>query len=176
MGLYMNKKQMIWSKMICNIVCIPNIEKYGDDYMYMVRNSIAKYSLANDEYYITDNALEQLNNYNNKKHIIKSLKENSVLRGWKKQLEVKYEHTIPSKIVLNEIIKYKNDTDKILQILEISDCVTITTIEENNKLNKKYKSDMPSNWNFNDDIFARYKALNIKVSNKKIKMNGALYR
>ena len=163
----MNKIQAALKDQILDTV--KNIKKHqvGEILNWLLRNQIAKYSLANDHYYSTQYTIDQ----------VKNMKLDITKRSIKnKQNKITYEHPIPSKVVFELILKANNEIE-ILSILKKTDYIVILSHFEDLKLrNKGLVSSMPENWNYGDDVFARYEKANIKVLPKKIKMVGAIRR
>ena len=146
-----------------------NIKKHnvGEILNWLLRNQIAKYSLANDYYFSTQFTQDH----------IKKKGLNITKRSIKtKKNEITYEHPIPSKVVFNLILKAKNENE-IISILKKTDYIVILSHFEDVKLRDKgLVSSMPENWKYGDDVFARYREASIKVLPKKIRMIGAIRR
>ena len=163
----MNQTQIAIYELIVD--SLDNIERNnpGEIINWVARNLIAKFSLANDYYFITKftkNQLE-LSGIDYRKRANKIKKNNYT-----------FEHPVPSKVVLNELLKVKKDSDR-LEILKYSDCVVILSRDEDEKLSSaKLKSSMPKNWKYFDNIFARYESIGIDILDEKIKMIGAIKR
>lgn len=163
----MNKVQLALKDQIVDTV--KNIKKHniGEILNWILRNQIAKYSLANDFYYSTQFTLDQ----------VKSMKLDITKRSIKiKKNKITYEHPVPSKVVFNLIMAAKNESE-ILNILEETDCIVILSHSEDQKLRDRgLISSMPKGWSYGDNIFARYEKANIEVLPKRIKMTGAIRR
>jgi len=155
----MNELQEFIFKIIINIFKIDQIEQFYNtsEIRYGILNYVAKYSLARDKYYVTNECLEHLNN-------LKLINEKGLRRGSKsKKNQFTYEHPIPSNIIADELFKNKDDTEKMKNILMWSDVVTILTSKEDEVLSKSYRTKMPLEWNFfQNDKFERYKASGIQ--------------
>jgi len=148
---------------------VKNIKKHnvGEILNWILRNQVAKYSLANDFYFTT---LKTIN------HFKKLNLDISNRNTFKRKNLITYEHPVPCKIVSLELLKNSN-LENINHILQLTDKVVILTHEENDLLkNQSLNSKMPVDWKFGDDIFARYKAVGIEVLKEKIKMYGAIKR
>jgi hypothetical protein len=167
----MNEIQKSLLKIIIHLSKVEEIDKHGDDLLYGFRNYVRRFSLAQDEYSITHNALEVIANHDIKKPF---------RRCWKnqngKKYKVKYDHAVPAKEVVKLILKNKNDEEEIKNILLMTNIIVILTPDEDKKLSKKFRDSMPEAWNYRiDDPFARYVSLNIQIEkNAKIKMFGTL--
>ena len=163
----MNKVQLALKDQIVDTV--KNIKKHniGEILNWILRNQIAKYSLANDFYYSTQFTLDQ----------VKSMKLDITKRSIKiKKNKITYEHPVPSKVVFNLIMAAKNESE-ILNILEETDCIVILSHSEDQKLRDRgLISSMPKGWSYGDNIFARYEKANIEVLPKRFKMTGAIRR
>ena len=163
----MNKIQIALKDQIIDTV--KNIKKHnvGEILNWLLRNQIAKYSLANDYYFSTQFTQD---------HIKKKGLDITKRSIKTKKNEITYEHPIPSKVVFNLILKAKNENE-IISILKKTDYIVILSHFEDVKLRDKgLVSSMPENWKYGDDVFARYREASIKVLPKKIKMIGAIRR
>ena len=139
---------------------------------YGILNYVAKYSLANDEYFITEKCFEYLTNLN-------LINEKGLLRG-KKGTKFKFifEHPVPSNVIADLLLENYHDETKFRDILKETDIVTVLTYEEDEVLNKsKLTSRMPSKWQiFRNNSFERYSYAGISIPTRKIKVYGALAR
>jgi len=163
----MNKIQLALLDQINDTV--QNIKKHnvGEILNWILRNQIAKYSLANDCYFTTQNTLDHVKNLG---------LDISNRNNKSKKNKITFEHPVPCKIIALELLK-NSDKENIQNILNITDNVVILTHEENELFRKfKLNSKMPKDWKFGDNVFARYKIVGIEVLVKKIKMYGALKR
>lgn len=163
----MNKIQSALRDQILDTV--KNIKKHnvGEILNWLLRNQIAKYSLANDYYFSTQFTLDQ----------VKKMNLDVTKRSIKtKKNKITYEHPIPSKVVFDLILKAKSEIE-IIDILKKTDYIVILSHYEDKKLRAKgLISSMPDGWGYGDNIFARYEKANIEVLTKKIKMTGAIRR
>ena len=163
----MNKIQAALRDQILDTV--KNIKKHevGEILNWLLRNQIAKYSLANDYYFSTQFTLDQ----------VKKMNLDVTKRSIKtKKNKITYEHPIPSKVVFDLILKAKSEIE-IIDILKKTDYIVILSHYEDEKLRAKgLISSMPDGWSYGDNIFARYEKANIEVLTKKIKMTGAIRR
>lgn len=140
------------------------------DMRWIYRNIIAKIGLANDEYLITSIAEEHIKANNFTKGNVLTRGKKCIKNGFT------YEHPIPACVTLQRIKENIGNENKIRELLQQSDNVTLLTKEENDMLNAKgLKSKMPDDWDGND-IFARYKESGIEVPTKFITMTGAISR
>ena len=153
-------------------------ESYGDKKVmdnssirYGFLNYIAKYSLANNSYFITSKCYEHLQD-------LGLIKEGKLLRGSKgSRNRFTFEHPVPSSVIADAIIKNVGNKNKIKKILRETDLVTVITYDENNMLNKSgFMRKMPNNSFAQKDMFARYKMSGVEVPTTKIKVYGAIGR
>ena len=163
----MNKIQAALRDQILDTVKNIKKHKVGEILNWLLRNQIAKYSLANDYYFSTQFTLDQ----------IKKMNLDVTKRSIKtKKNKITYEHPIPSKVVFNLILKAKSEIE-IIDILKKTDYIVILSHYEDEKLRAKgLISSMPEGWSYGDNVFARYEKANIEVLTKKIKMTGAIRR
>ena len=163
----MNKIQAALRDQILDTVKNIKKHKVGEILNWLLRNQIAKYSLANDYYFSTQFTLDQ----------VKKMNLDVTKRSIKtKKNKITYEHPIPSKVVFNLILKAKSEIE-IIDILKKTDYIVILSHYEDEKLRAKgLISSMPEGWNYGDNVFARYEKANIEVLTKQIKMTGAIRR
>ena len=163
----MNKIQAALRDQILDTVKNIKKHKVGEILNWLLRNQIAKYSLANDYYFSTQFTLDQ----------VKKMNLDVTKRSIKtKKNKITYEHPIPSKVVFDLILKAKSEIE-IIDILKKTDYIVILSHYEDEKLRaKSLISSMPEGWSFGDNVFARYEKANIEVLTKKIKMTGAIRR
>tara|TARA_B110000444_G_scaffold215308_1_gene213131 strand:+ start:81 stop:644 length:564 start_codon:yes stop_codon:yes gene_type:complete len=146
---------------------------------YGFLNYVARFSLANDEYFITKEAKRLLD-------IKKLINDNGLLRSKKsKKNGFTYEHPIPSNVIGDLLIKNSKSEKDIKEILINTDKVVVLTNIENERLSfNKLNSSMPEGWQYknalinNSEFFARYKIANIErpKPSSTIKVYGALAR
>ena len=163
----MNKIQAALRDQILDTVKNIKKHKVGEILNWLLRNQIAKYSLANDYYFSTQFTLDQ----------VKKMNLDVTKRSIKtKKNKITYEHPIPSKVVFNLILKAKSEIE-IIDILKKTDYIVILSHYEDEKLRAKgLISSMPEGWSYGDNVFARYEKANIEVLTKQIKMTGAIRR
>ena len=139
---------------------------------YGILNYVAKFSLANNEYFISEKCFKHISELNliNKKG----------LRRGKKGTKYKFtfEHPVPSNIIGDLLYENYNDENKVREILCLSDVVTVLTYEEDKLLREsKLVSKMPLGWKmFENDIFERYTKCGLSRPSRKITVYGALAR
>lgn len=163
----MNKIQAALRDQILDTVKNIKKHKVGEILNWLLRNQIAKYSLANDYYFSTQFTLDQ----------VKKMNLDVTKRSIKtKKNKITYEHPIPSKVVFDLILKAKSEIE-IIDILKKTNYIVILSHYEDEKLRAKgLISSMPKGWSYGDNVFARYEKANIKVLTKQIKMAGAIRR
>ena len=82
---------------------------------YGYLNYVAKYGLANDEYFISENALQHVNRLN-------LVKDRGLLRGSKSRArKFTYEHPIPSNVIADEILRSADTKATMIRILKKAD-------------------------------------------------------
>ena len=79
-----------------------------------------------------------------------------------------YEHATPTKVLIDILVRFneKNELsdDKIKEIISTYGNICIITNEEDKLLNKyNLREKMPSDWNYGDDPFSRYKKVGIEI-------------
>ncbi len=139
---------------------------------YGILNYVAKYSLANDEYFITEKCFKYLTNLN-------LISDKGLLRAKKgTKFKFTFEHPVPSNIITDLLLENYNDEVKLKEILKETDIVTVLTYDEDEILNKtKLTSRMPSDWKiFKKSNFERYTYAGINIPTRKVKVYGALAR
>jgi hypothetical protein len=160
-----------------------SVENLTDETIaYGLRNYIAKYSLSKNTHLISEKAYKQIKN------------NDTFFRCHKKKFKVKFEHLIPSKVILEHLINLKINNNynisNLIHILNLTDMVTIITKEENDLLDTNnegecLRSKLANNNTINEKtIFSRYKKVGIKLLKNnneidgfhKIIMEGAIYR
>ena len=164
----MNELQITIFEIIYHIINVNNVFSYGQSTTYGLKNYIARYSLAADEYFISVEALEYFQSSNCPNPYTRSAIDKKLFT---------YEHTIPASYILKLLQQSDKSRASVTKILKLSDCVCIVTKTEDKILAEKYRSTMPDSWKaFRDDPFQRYSESNIKLSNLKWGMKGSLKR
>lgn len=138
---------------------------------YGILNYVAKYSLANNKYLITSKCLDHINK-------LGLVKKGKLRRGSKGQKhKFTFEHAVPSNVIADEVISNRGDKNKIREILDKTDLVTVITYEENDLINKAgFNQEMPNNSFVEGDMFSRYKISGVEVPTRKIEVYGAIAR
>ena len=96
---------------------------------YGILNYVAKYSLANDEYFITEKCFYYLNQLN-------FFSEKGLLRSKKgTKFKFTFEHPVPSNIIADLLLENFNNENKLRDILKETDIVTVLTYDEDKILN-----------------------------------------
>ena len=123
----MNKIQAALRDQILDTVKNIKKHKVGEILNWLLRNQIAKYSLANDYYFSTQFTLDQ----------VKKMNLDVTKRSIKtKKNKITYEHPIPSKVVFDLILKAKSEIE-IIDILKKTDYIVILSHYEDEKLRIK---------------------------------------
>ena len=128
---------------------------------------------------MTENALHYLkvNDLLNEGRLRRGVKNSK--KNDKKNNGFTYEHPIPSKIITDEIVKYRNFPNKIIEILNWSDLIVIVTKNEDKCLQKiGLQSNMPDGWFFfSDSQFEIYKIAGLLTRPfQTINMYGSIVR
>ncbi len=164
----MNELQTVIFEIIYRIVNVENVFNYGQSTTYGLKNYIARYSLASDKYFISENALEVFNTLQISEPLTRSAID-------KKKFT--YEHAIPASYISKLIQQSDKSKDTVARLLKLSDCVTIITKQEDKLLAQKYASKMPNPWvPFTDSPFQRYKETDIRLSEIRWGVKGSLKR
>lgn len=171
----MNELQADLADVIWALTSTKNFHKKAKNsaIRYGYLNYVAKYSLAKDEYFISESALRHLSDLN-------LITDRGLLRGSKSRARAfTYEHPIPSNVIADEILKHADTKESMIKILERSDCVTVLTDHENKKLKGPLVGSMPKDWSFfRSSPFERYRTAKLpdEHSLKKICVYGAIAR
>lgn len=139
---------------------------------YGILNYVAKFSLANDDYLITQKCANHLKNNNliNAKGLLRAKKGS--------RYKFTFEHPVPANIIGDLLYESRHDEETMLKILEETNCVTVLTYDEDEQLrNFDLTRDMPKNWKiFRDSPFCRYSECDIEVPTMRIPVYGSLAR
>lgn len=171
----MNKLQSDLADVIWALISCPGFDEKAQDsaIRYGYLNYVAKYSLANDQYLVTNGAYQHLQKLN-------LVKEKGLRRGSKSKVrQFTYEHPIPCNVVADEILINGTTKARMLKILEKSDCVTVLTQDENKRLSGKLLASMPTDWRYaSSPTFARYAEAGLPSGDEltSIKVYGAIAR
>jgi hypothetical protein len=165
----MNELQTVLHEIIYRVSNVPGIFDHADSVVYGLRDYIARYSLANDRYYISEDAFAIYED-----HDLPA----PLLRGKLQKLKAHftYDHPVPLSLTLR-LIKNSNRTrDDIQRYLSVSDCVALITKEEDKRINALHKCEMPDGWICGlDSQFARYELHGVRLCKEKIPVTGALF-
>jgi len=165
----LNTLQEVYLKIIHSLVNIDGIFDHGAATQYGLLNYIAKYSLANDTYYISKLARSLVvgeEPFARKKSFPKSSKVDPVRT-------FTFEHPIPVNQIRNFLLKTDRTIDSIQKILDATNYVVVLTQSENKSI--KLKTKMPDLWEIGDDPFIRYKNTKIELDGI-VKLKGAIVR
>lgn len=167
--LKLNNLQEIYLKIIHSLMNIDGMFDHGAATQYGLLNYIAKYSLANDTYYISKLARSLVigeEPFSRKKSFPKSSKVD-LARTFT------FEHPIPVNQIRNFLLKTDRSIDSVRQILDATNYVVVLTQLENKSI--KLKTKMPNLWKIGDDPFIRYKNTEIELDGI-VKIKGAIIR
>ena len=166
----MNKLQNIILEIIYKISNTEGVFDFGDDTLYGLKNYIARHSLANDEYYVSERAFSLFREYGFTVPFQRA--KLSKLKPY-----FTYEHPVPVSITAAFIRNSSRTLEEISTILEFADCVTLVTKEEDKHLLELHRHVMPTEWIYlKSSNFARYESAGIKMRKEKIRMKGRLVR
>ena len=84
---------------------------------------------------------------------------------------LRHDHIVPRTCLTKLLIEEPNQRKRI-QILKVFGCACVLTIRENKRLDKKFKSRMPDNWDKKDE-WARYREAFKKTGIKIMRTVGA---
>lgn len=167
----MNALQDVYLRCIHALVNVEGVFDHGADTQYGLMNYIAKYSLASNQYEISQKA-----------RAILPVKE-QYTRGTdfprKSILSIEmaftFEHPIPSSHIRLLISKSDKSLEMIADILDKTSYVVVLTQHENSEIPTAYKSKMPANWEVGHDPYARYRGTSIVIDGF-ITVKGAIKR
>jgi len=154
------------------IVAIANTRgtfDHGDSVLYGLKNYIARHSLASDTYYVSEAAYSQF-----AEHRLTLPLSRSKIGGLKSHFT--FEHPVPASVVMKHIRDSDRSREAIASILEIADCVTLITKDEDKTISSLHRSSMPVDWAVGGSQFARYELCGIPIRTEKIPMVGRLVR
>lgn len=166
----MNALQNTILEIIFKIANVPGAFDYGDDVLYGLKNYIARHSLANNEYYVSENALASFPQH----ELLTPLRRNKI---GKLKAFFTFEHPVPASLVARQIKNSGRTIEEISKILSVADCVTLVTKEDDRKMSLTHHSKMPEGWvYFTHSSFARYDICEVKICDQKILVFGSLVR
>ena len=169
----MNEVQEQYARIIHALINVEGVDYSIGDFSYGLSNYIAKYSLANDKYYISETASQLISN------IFGELPPR-LLRSSKQGEDFTYDHAIPVNIIKTVLLNLEvKNFQAVTNILQLTDVVVIITNDENRLLNENgLKQNLPNNaqWHNNIENFIRYNHLNIPICEETINMFGAIIR
>ena len=153
-------------------LAIPEVAAFYGDAAYLINNMIAKYTLAADSYAISKGALYQFQSDG-----INISKTYSRRTFYGKQGGFIYEHAVPAGVVREVLCCGDKSTDTVRAVLRAAGTVAVLLRTENDCLNAAGLSrKMPEGWIWGDDSLARYKAVDIELSGKVLRVSGAICR
>ena len=161
--------QETYLKIIHSLMNINGMFDHGAATQYGLLNYIAKYSLANDTYYISKLARSLVDGeepFSRKKSFPRSSKTDPIRT-------FTFEHSIPVNQIRNYLLKTDRSMESIKKILDATNYVVVLTQSENKSI--KLKTKMPDFWEIGDDPFIRYKNTKI-VLDGVVELRGAIVR
>ena len=139
---------------------------------YLFSKMIAKVTLAADQYFLSVNALNRLNQDNIN---LEKVYKRSTFYG--KKSPYMYEHTIPASIVRSKLLTVPPLEEEVINVLNAAGHVVMILREEDNLLRSNgLTRKMPHGWEWGDDPFARYHSSGIELSKTRIMMKGIICR
>lgn len=151
---------------------IPEVTDLKGDAGYLLNNMIAKYTLAADQYAVSDAAKRRL-----RKEGVNLKSTHIRRRFYGRERPYMYEHPVPAKVVRTALLKSNRTETAVAKILKQTGKVTLLLRKENKKLkDARLRSAMPAGWKIGDDPKARYKEVGIRISKSILKVSGAIVR
>lgn len=170
-----NSDQVALRKWILAGLAIPEVVALKGDAGYLLNNMIAKYTLAADNYAISNKALEEFKAQNVDLNRVYARRVFYGKQGGKNPFI--YEHTVPARVIRQDLLKCGGDSSIAEQILAHSGEVAIILRSEDAQLRELgLSSRMPEGWKIGDDHLARYKAVGIALSHEILYVSGAICR
>lgn len=170
-----NIDQVALRKWIVAGLSIPEVVALNGDAGYLLNNMIAKYTLASSRYEISKLALKKLQSQG--VDLTRTYPRRTFYGKQGGRNPFIYEHTIPAGVVRKQLLKNSGDQEKIKEILGRAGQVAVLLREEDEKIRKAgLTSRMPDGWRFGDDYLSRYRAVCIFLSDKFLKVSGAICR
>jgi len=164
----MNKLQNVILEIIYQISNVEGVFDFGNDTLRGLQNYIGRHSLANDQYYVSEDAFASFGEFG----LTVPLRR-SKLKDLKRYFT--YEHPVPKNVVANYIKNSNRTLPEIKKILEFADYVILVTKDEDKKLNQLHRHKMPSDWiYFEGSKLARYESVGIKIRTEKISVTGRI--
>lgn len=166
----MNDLQRVIFEIIFQIANTPGAFDHGDSVLYGLKNYIARHSLANDTYFVSEKAFAQFPNYS-----LSLPLRRSKIGNLKKHFT--FEHPVPASMVAAQIRDSGRSLEEIDRILNFADCVTLVTKEEDRLIGESFISTMPDGWQYHHgSCFARYEHCAVNLRAEKIPVFGRLVR
>ena len=168
----LNVDQIALIKWITAGLAIKEVRELHGGAPYLFSNMIAKVTLAADQYFLSVNALNRLNQ---DKVDLNKIYKRSTFYG--KKSPYMYEHTIPASIVRSKLLTVTPLEEEVINVLNAAGHVVMILREEDNLLRSNgLTRKMPHGWEWGDDPFARYHSSGIKLSKTRIMMKGIICR
>jgi hypothetical protein len=153
-------------------LAIGEVRNLHGDAGYILNNMIAKYTLAAQTYRVSVEAERNL-------HAQGVAFDRPVLRGslYGKSKPTIFEHAIPAKVVRERLLASSGSMVAVGRILSRAGPVVIILRTENTRLRENGLSQkMPPSWKWGDDVLARHTHAGIAISDRRIRMIGAIKR
>ena len=167
-----NDGQLGLRKWIQAGLAIREVHDLNGDAGYIFNNMIAKYTLAAATYRVSVKAERVLRRSGVRL-------DRPVRRGaiYGKSKPTVFEHAVPATIVRTQLLDSSGSSAAIKQVLARAGPVAIILREEDALLNRMGLSQkMPEGWKWGDDVLDRYRRAGIVLTDRGVRMTGAIKR
>ena len=139
-------------------------EILGNGKIYISRQAYMKYK---DDIF-NSKTLKDFDKEESVNLMLEHKEQNFNLHGKINSNALTYEHSTPTKVLIETLLRFNEKgeltDDKIKEIISTYGNICIITNEEDKLLNKyNLREKMPSDWNYGDNPFARYKKVGIEI-------------
>jgi len=151
---------------------IPEVVSLHGDANYLLNNMIAKYTLAEDAYRISVQALQAFQD-----HGVDLRQTYTRSRFYGKGSGFMYEHAVPAQVLRQALLAGRATESSVAAVLRSAGPVAVLLREENQHLRAAgLNAKMPDGWVLGDDPLARYNAVGIALSDQVLRVKGAICR
>lgn len=167
----MSSMQDVIEEIICKIASTEGAFDHGDSVLYGLKNYIARHSLANDKYFVSEKAFAEFDRH----RLGLPLRRNRIgnLKAY-----FTFEHPVPASLVAKQIRDSNRSRAEVARILAFADCVTLVTKDEDRLIGQSFRSSMPDGWVYHTGAcFARYDQCEVKIrteKNSRIRKPGSI--
>ena len=167
--------QVALRKWIAAGLGIPEVRALHGDAAYLLGNMIAKYTLAADHYAISVEAVAEFERLRVDLSQVYARSRFYGKRGGKNPFI--YEHPVPAGVIRDHLLSATHDRSTVGQVLRSAGQVAVLLRTEDDRLNEIGLSrSMPAGWSVGDDPLARYHAAGIELSDRALRVKGAIQR